>query len=90
MFEALFAASRDGLLPRRYPLGVGFRPRVPGEAPSDVDVFRPGLMTGLAGLGHALLKAHDASTTCVLTLEAPHPGPVAPSEAARAGDAAAR
>ena len=44
---------------------------LPFEAPSPVDVLKPGLMTGLAGLGHMWLTMHDAKTTGILTLDAP-------------------
>ncbi len=90
VFEAVLASSRAGLLPGRYPPGADLPLPVLGEASSGVDVFRPGLMTGLSGLGHAFLKVHDASIACVLTLEAPHYGPKASHEAARAEDSATR
>ena len=90
VFEAVLATSRAGLLPGRYPPDADLPLPVLGEASSGVDVFRPGLMTGLAGLGHAFLKAHDASTACVLTLEAPRSGPSVSREADRAEDTATR
>lgn len=72
VFEVVLAASRAGFLPGRDPSNHGLRPRAPGPAFGEAETFRPGLMTGIAGLGHMFLKEHDSSTACILTLETPH------------------
>ena len=71
LWEAMLAASRSGLLPRMGPLLGDCGHPSPFDAFSAVDVLKPGLMTGLAGLGHMWLTMHDAKTAGILTLDAP-------------------
>lgn len=81
VIEAILAASV--LYPTSTPdLFEMARRRVAQGLTKEVHTFRPGLMTGIAGLGHLLLRIAEPAIPSVLTLDGPIYGAVGKSNLA--------
>lgn len=79
VIDILVSARRAGFVTRSDPEALARAWIASDNASGPKYDFSPGLMTGLAGIGHALLRLHDCETPCFLALDPPAPGMPHPS-----------